>query len=403
MTTVRGGARATRSGLALTMALLAIAPSALADVVPDTPPPTVPSPPTALDAPTVPTVPSPPSATEERYHEAFARLARGDRQGAIARLQQLVDAAPQHPLAARARALLQQLGPASSGSASSVPAGVRPVADATADGEPRTGAARAELTLFQTVHGGILGAEVCVMADCENARPWVLSLMLGAGLGFGVSFGLSDGGVRPGLARALSDGTVFGAANGVWLVLLAEDGDAPASTIAAYLALGQLAGLGIGGLLYDQLMPTTGQVSLAASGGLWLPVASAELAGALGGEFDAQGWGALMLVATNGGLAAGAWLASEVPTTASRAVLIDGGGVLGTLSGLGLGVLLQDDEPDSEATLAAGFAGTVGGLALAYVLTQSWDAPSASDAASLHVSAMPRADGGFSAQIGGTW
>jgi hypothetical protein len=347
-----------------------------------------------------------PSPADEDYHEAFALLARGDRAGATARLRALLEKHPQHPLAARARGLLSTLSesgiqPPASGSASlTASEGSSPSAP-----EGRSGAARAELTLFQTLHGGVLGAEVCVIAGCEDARPWVLSLMLGAGVGFGTSFALSQGGVRPGLSRSLSDGTLFGAANGLWVLLAAEDGDASGETVAASLAIGQLAGLGLGGLLYDQLQPTTGQVSLAASGGLWLPVTSLELAGALGAELDERGLGLLMLVATNGGLALGGWLASEVPTSASRALLIDGGGLLGTLAGLGLGVLAQGDGADSEPTLAAGFAGTVGGLTVAYLLTDDWDTSSApsTESAGLRFSAAPLAGGGVSAQLGGNW
>jgi hypothetical protein len=381
------GRRASWPSSALALALLVAAPPLLAQA-PGTPQPQ--------------TSPAPSTAADERYHEAFALLARGDRTGAAARLRELVEAEPGHPLAARARGLLAALaegGATSSETASpATPAAVMP-----SGREERSGAARAELTLFQTLHGAVLGAEVCVMAGCEEARPWVLSLMLGAGLGFGTSFVLSEGGVRPGLSRALSDGALFGAANGLWLLLAAEQGDASEETVAAYLAIGQLAGLGVGGLIYHQLQPTTGQVSLAASGGIWLPVTSLELAGAFGAEIDDQAFGTLMLVATNGGLALGGWLASEVPVTASRALLIDGGGLLGTLAGFGLGVLAQGDEADSEPTLAAGFAGTVTGLIVSYVLTQSWDPPTSAQTPSLRFSAAPAADGGFSAQLGGTW
>jgi len=375
-------------GGALAVALLGVAPRALAEPVP-------------------PAAQRQARATQvdavERYHEAFARLARGDRAGAIERLRELIEAAPNRALAGRARALLTELEPREAAPAATDGATPEDLVAEPPAAEKRTGAARAELTLFQTLHGGVLGAEVCLMAECEEARPWVLALMLGAGAGFTASFALSDGGVRPGLARALSDGTVFGGLNGVWAVLLRDDSDPTSTTIGGYLALGQIAGLGLGGLLYDQLRPTTGQVSLAASGGLWVPVAAAELVGAFGAEMEADGWGALLLATTNGGLAAGGWLASEVPTSASRALLIDGGGVLGTLTGLGLGVIAQGDDIEPEPTFALGFAGTLGGLALAYVLTQSWDPRLINDTAALHFGVTPRADGGMSAQLGGSW
>src|SRR6185436_5557544 len=146
-----------------------------------------------------------------------------------------------------------------------------PVADENDERRP-TNAARAELLFFQTLHGIGLGAEACLIFECEAPPPWALSLMLGAGTGLGLSLYLSSDGVTPGLARSLTSGTEWGLWNGLMLGLwtgaysgTSNDGRA----VAEGLAIGQLTGLGAGGLLYMALEPTAGQVSLSSSGGIW--------------------------------------------------------------------------------------------------------------------------------------
>jgi hypothetical protein len=144
-----------------------------------------------------------PSAAEERYHRAFAKLARGEREAAHEALAELVALEPDHPLAERARSLLAEL------ERSRVALAAGPADGLDGLGAERaSGTARAEMTFFQTLHGLALGAETCVLLECEESQPWVLSLMLGAGAGFGASWLASSDGVRPGFARALTDGTL---------------------------------------------------------------------------------------------------------------------------------------------------------------------------------------------------
>jgi hypothetical protein len=114
--------------------------------------------------------------------------------------------------------------------------------------------------------------------------------------------------------------------------------------------------------------------SLAASGGIWAAAATAQLIGALDVDGDERSFFAAMLIATDLGLVGGALLASELPVSPGRALLIDGGGLLGTLTGLGVSVLVQGDDVRQGPTLGAGLVGTLSGLGLAYYLTRDWDA-----------------------------
>jgi hypothetical protein len=99
---------------------------------------------------------------------------------------------------------------------------------------------------------------------------------------------------------------------------------------------------------------------------------------------------------------AGALLAHSVPMTTSRVLLIDAGGLLGTLSGLGLAVLAQGDDVHAAATLVPGLLGTLTGLGVAYYLTQDWDSAEDTAATQLHMGLAP-IRGGALASVSGFW
>jgi hypothetical protein len=368
-------------------------------------------------APALPPVSAPPAdatatdaALEARYHGAFEALARGERDVAVRLLESIVADAPQHSLADRARTLLSDL-------AATKPPPSRPsswISDEHANVEapsrapPRamvreqhpTSAARAELVFFQTVHGIALGAEVCAMASCDSSQPWVLSMMLGGGAGFGLSWHFSSHGITPGLSRALTDGVLWGAANGIGLAV-ATDASEHSTATGAFLAGGQLAGLGLAGLAYAELEPTAGQVSLAASGGLWSLVAFSELIGATEPHYASNTWAWILIGTGNAGVLAGALLAHSEPMTTSRVLLIDAGGLLGTLTGLGVAVLAQGDDLHAAATLIPGLVGTVSGLGVAYYLTRDWDSDELAGT-QLHLGLSPIRGGGV-ASLSGYW
>jgi hypothetical protein len=351
------------------------------------------------------------AALEARYHGAFEALARGERDVAVRLLESIVAAAPQHSLADRARTLLSDLAatkppppPPSSWvsdqEAPLEPSARKPSPPLTRTQHP-TSTARAELVFFQTLHGIALGAEVCAMAKCDSSQPWVLSMMLGGGSGFGLSWYFSKRGITPGLSRALTDGVLWGAANGIGLAL-ASDATEHASGTGAFLAGGQLVGLGLAGLAYAELEPTAGQVSLTASGGLWSLAVFSQLFGAFEEHYGRHTWAWLLLGTGNAGVLAGALLAHSVPMTTSRVLLIDAGGLLGTLTGLGLAVLAQGDHLQATATLVPGLFGTVTGLGVAYYLTRDWDADELAGTTQLHLSLAPVRGGGV-ASVSGYW
>lgn len=368
------------------------------------------------DAPTDAVRPS----AEELYDQAFTALASGDRALAARHLQQLTLDYPDHALVAKVRPLLDALATAPTTvppPPPAAPAEVRPSSVVPLDEQPSTGSrgphverttttARAELIFSQTLHGIAVGAELCVIGDCQDGRAWVGALMLGGGLGFGGGYFASADGITPGMARIVSNGMLWGAEHALILNLATGgfDGFDSDIRVATSLLVGQLLGIGVGGLFYSTFHPTAGQVSLTSSGGIWAYVITGELLGIIQPPVsDGRALGWLLLAASDAGLLGGGLLAAHRPMSASRVLMIDASGILGTLTGLGLAVLAQGDNVQPEAVFTFGLVGTLGGLGTSYYLTETWDDDSHDRAAaSPHLALAPTRDGA-TMMLSGQW
>jgi len=322
------------------------------------------------------------------YHEAFSALAQGRSDEAARLLSDLRTRYPDHEASARATPLLDSLRGVRSETVPPAPTGYDNVPPPAPPEAPRpseagpeqpTGTARAELVMGQTLHGILLGVEVCVAFGCEDVQPWVLSLMLGAGGGFGLSMWLSVDGVTPGLARSLNSGTEWGLWHGLMLALASSyygSTSDEAKTVMTSMAIGQLVGLGAGGLAYYLAHPTTGQVSLTSSGGIWLTIATLLTLAFLEVEpADETSIFWTALIASDIGLVGGGLFASQMPMSAGRVLLIDAGGLLGTLLGMGIDLLAEGDDPSPKPFFGLALVGLLAGLGLSYYFTRDWDEP----------------------------
>ncbi len=298
------------------------------------------------------------------YHEAFTALVRGDRVRARQLLEAIMLLHPTHPAAALARGLA---------ATSASPSRSLPVARSR---NGKTNGARAELVVFQTLHGVAAGFEVCAADACSGVRSHAVSLMVMGGLGLGLSLGLTRDGVRPGDTAALDAGTFWGAWNG--LALARADGASSAHTSAGML-VGQGLGLGAGLLVAVAARPTAGQVSLSSTVATWTTTMTLLALIATSdnrGIDDAHLWIPLVL-ASDVGLAAGGVLGHGSSISRGRAALIDTGGALGLLVGA-----LMATGGDTTAR-KAGFtmmAGTSLGLLCAILATLNWDDPAGATA-----------------------
>jgi hypothetical protein len=239
--------------------------------------------------------------------------------------------------------------------------------------EEPTPLARAELAIVQTAHGIALGAETCTLAECDDTRAWVLSMIGGGGLGLGLSLGWTGDGIKPGHALLLNSSVGWGFWNGLAISGVAglDDG----REVAGFFMASKLTGLGLGFLLKGPWDPGAGDVALTNTVGIWSGVVVLLAHAATGFEAREEAvWGTL-LAAADAGLLGGALLSRRFPMSRGRTLMIDVGGVLGMLGGMGVMLLLQGDDVEDAPLFTSAIVGTVAGLGTATYLTRNWDVP----------------------------
>lgn len=285
------------------------------------------------------------------YDDAFARAAKGDLDGAHTGLAELVKRWPDHPASARAQALL---------------AVVAARVQRANDPDRPSKVARGELVFWQTVGGISLGANGCQLLDCSTARETAAVYMATVGGSLALSLVATRRGIRNGEAQLYNSAQTWGAWNG----LLLNDGFAEDRDEAAVAIATQLGGLGAGIGLWQVWRPTAGDVALTNTFLVWGTVLT------LWGHLSADEAPALRTIVIAGDVAivAGALVSRQVKMSRGRTLLIDVGGILGTMAG-GL-VAVGTESSGSEASVGVPFLlGTAVGLGIAAAATQNWDAP----------------------------
>lgn len=281
------------------------------------------------------------------YDEAFDKAAQGRTTDASVQLGALSSKYPGHPAALRAGDLVRSLEP-------------KP-----RDPNAPSKLARGELIFWSTLSGASLGANICVMADCESERVAAAVFMGTVGGSLAASLLLTRNGVQSGEAQLYNSAQTWGA----WNALAINDGFAEtrgeAGTSIAMQAGGLAAGIG----LWQTWRPTEGDVALTNTFWVWSSLLTVwgHLA------VDAEDSLSLRRVVIAGdlGIIAGALASTQLKMSRGRTFLIDVGGVLGTLGGALVAV-----GTDSEQGAGVGLLlGTGAGLAAGYALTQDWDAP----------------------------
>lgn len=230
--------------------------------------------------------------------------------------------------------------------------------------------ARASLVFWQTLHGVLLGAQTCIMLECDSTQSVVGSLMLGGGAGLSASLLATPDGITPGRSDLLNSATGWGLWDALALNFILETDD---ERVGASLMMGgQLAGLGVGVAAWERFKPNAGDVALVNSSGIWSGVLTGFVVGALELELSTRDLFALLLPATNAGAAAGAWLAGSYPMGQGRVFVINAGGIVGALSGFGTALFVAGDEVEDPLLYGAGIAGTLVGLGAGVYFTQNW-------------------------------
>lgn len=332
-------------------------------------------------------------AAWQLYHDVFAALMQGDASRARALASALLRDYPDHAATRRVRAAHLGLAPG----AAEQPG--PPPPERAAVESPSRGA-RAELALFQSLNGLALGIELCVAARCDSAQAYLGLALLGTAAGTIGSLAAPD--LTPGQRALLNSGTAWGAVNAV-LLLIATNHDSDGHDIAAGLIAGQSLGLVAGAALFP-LHPTAGQVALANSGGVWAGALTALTSDAIGSHLDQHARATIALVAIDGGIAAGGYLASRWPVVSrAQTLVIDAGGIAGTLGGGSLGVVISGST-SGRAAPALAAAGAVVGLAAAAYFTRDWGDGGAAGTDAVHAFLAPPEHGrGGVAGITAAW
>jgi hypothetical protein len=260
---------------------------------------------------------------------------------------------------------------------------------------------RAELAFFGTLYGIWTGVATGLLADSEDGRVY-LALTLAGGAG-GLTLALlptRHAHMPEGRAQAIESAALWGSFNGGLVAALADAETKP--TVAATLGTG-LVSLGTAVALTRERSPSSGDVALTNSGGIWGLVTGGLTLALLDDASDSTIQGVL-LGGADAGLLAMALVARRVDMSRGRSLLIDAGGLLGTLGGISIPAFA--DSENAPLIGAAGLAGMVAGLSLATYLSRDWDEEeSASAAHPGGAMAMPMVarleGGGFSAGFAG--
>lgn len=331
----------------------------------------------ATPAPQVPPLGADPrsDAAWQLYHAAFAALMQGDSTRARQLASALLRDHGDHAAARRIRDARLGLAPgaidappgppsnAPPGASSDAPAGTPPGPIV----ETPSRAARAELALFQSLHGLALGTELCFVVECDSAGAALGLSLLGAGIGAIAAVSISD--LTPGQRGLLDSGTAWGAVNAG--LLMAAAGTSGQQSISAGLIAGQTGGLALGAALF-RLHPTSGQIALANSGGIWAGALAVLLHEASGADLSSAERSTGALIAIDAGIAAGGYLASRwTAITRAQTLVIDAGGIAGAVGGGAIAVLISGSA-DDRSTPALAAVGAVAGLGIAGYLTREW-------------------------------
>jgi hypothetical protein len=244
---------------------------------------------------------------------------------------------------------------------------------------------RTELMSWGATYGAWLGVAVPLIAGSDEPAAYGVGLLAGAPAGFLAARAYARA-RQPsrGQARAITFGGSWGTFQGFgWAEALKlgasdvthcdpytcyhEDGSDTEARVASAV-IGGLAGIGTG-LVLAQKPITAGTAAVTTSGGLWgtwFGWSASFVAGA-GGNAQLKS----ALLAGNAGLLATGLLASGLEISEPRVRLINVGGIIGGLAGVGLTLITQ---PDNEKTgIALPMLGSAAGLGLATHMTRDYD------------------------------
>ncbi len=238
--------------------------------------------------------------------------------------------------------------------------------------KPISGMSRAGLVGFGTLFTTWVGVGTLILLDTEEPVPYGLVLIAGPLSGLIGSLSLTrDSELSDGQASLINLGGAWGIWQAVGAANLADAGEK--ATVGASMVGGAL-GLALAGSIVRNRDISPGDATLINFGGVWgtwFAICGAMAARGRSNDNSDFILGSAMMGGNAGLLTMAAW-STKLSMSRARARLINIGGIIGTLYGLGANILLEIDSDDRTFWSLMGLGGIVGLTAGAY-LTRNYD------------------------------
>lgn len=338
---------------------------------PAPPPSSAPPAPPAPPPPLAPAGAGPDAASwEAELVRAREDIVRGDYAGASRRLTLLFAWAPTPVDEARARELAYVSSALFARSGS-------PKLTLSEDRTRRTSDEISSLYAASVAYGLGSGAWLAFQTEPGSAAGAILPAFAFAGVSAGAVALIDSGtpfryGVPQGIISGASLGLMEGLTWTLWNQARTHHRDEWSEKTMATVIWGvTTVGAGLGGLAASSAPTTPGRSSFVGSGGLWTGLVSGLAGAALASDGPQRDDTALLSAALGLNVGAGAAMlaASRVNPSVSRVRYLDLGGAVGMISASGLYLSADDDVRDERAFLGVTAAGSVAGLAVAWLLT----------------------------------
>ena len=238
--------------------------------------------------------------------------------------------------------------------------------------KPISGMSRASLVGFGTLFTTWLGVGTLILLETEEAAPYGLVLIAGPLSGLFGSLSLTrESELSDGQASLITLGGTWGIWQAVGAAALADAGDK--LTVGASMAGGAI-GLALASSIVRGRDISPGDATLINFGGIWgtwFSICGAMAARDRSSDSSKFVLGSAMMGGNVGLSTMAAWSA-KLDMSLARARLINIGGIVGTLYGLGTSILLDIEPEDRSFWSLMGIGGVVGLTAGAY-FTRNYD------------------------------
>ena len=238
--------------------------------------------------------------------------------------------------------------------------------------KPISGISRASLVGFGTIYTTWVGVGTLILLDVDEGAPYGLALIVGSVGGLLGSLSLTR-------ESELSDGQAslitLGGTWGIWQAVAAADvaGAGEKLTVGASMVGGAI-GLALASSIARGRDISPGDATLINFGGIWgtwFSICGAMAARDRSSDSSKFVLGSAMMGGNVGLSTMAAWSA-KLDMSLARARLINIGGIVGTLYGLGTSILLDIEPEDRSFWSLMGIGGVVGLTAGAY-FTRNYD------------------------------